>query len=327
MPPMLKKNISVILPVFNRENYINMAIKSILAQSYSEFELIVVDDGSCDRTSEILTSYTKRDSRVSVYRNEVNKGIIFSINKAIGLSHGDFVARMDSDDISFSRRFEKQIEYLAKSEVPCVLGTQFQKINDKGRIIKTRSYRECAAKIVWWDMFFYPSVVHPTIMAHREIMNRFNKSNLETSFPDAEDHAFWLRIGFEIKIENLPDVLFYFRRHDSRITHPNNWVQATSSEKAIQNALKKATGKDVSLKAIQSFKYLKHDDNYEVAHEAMNTLMDLYTFFLNSYTLTFFEKKRITDKLKNLLLHYREAYQFSNMSISKNATELLDGLM
>lgn len=324
---MNKKLVSVILPVFNRENYIGVSIKSILAQTYKEFELIIIDDGSTDRTPDILEYYRKRDSRISIYYNFDNKGVTVSLQRAIGLSNGYFVARMDSDDVSFSRRFEKQVEHLEKSEGPCVLGTQFQKVDDKGSLIKPRSYRSCTALTVWWDMFFYPSIVHPTVMAHREVMCKFNESNMEIYFPDAEDHAFWLRMGFITRMENLPDILFYFRRHSSRVTSSTNLVQINSSERAIQGALKKAIGREISISAIQSYKNPVTINNREIAYEAMKALIDLYIFFVNSYFISFFDKKIIRDKLTTCFLNYEETFRIINPRISKDARDLLKKLL
>ena len=120
--------ISVIMSVYNDEKYLAKSIESILNQTYSDFEFIIINDGSTDKSMEIIDRYKNEDKRVVVV-NQENMGLTKSLNKAIKLSKGKYIARMDSDDISVSNRLEKQIEFLKHNKDYALVGTNIVKIN------------------------------------------------------------------------------------------------------------------------------------------------------------------------------------------------------
>src|SRR5688572_2119038 len=107
--------VSVILPVYNGEKYLREAIESILCQTYEDFEFIIINDGSTDKSEEIILSY--KDGRIVYSKNEFNKGLIYSLNKSIELASGELIARMDADDIAFPDRLQKQVDYFEKSHI------------------------------------------------------------------------------------------------------------------------------------------------------------------------------------------------------------------
>ena len=129
-------NISVIMGVHNGERYLSEAIESILTQSMPDFEFIICNDGSTDNTSEILSNYSKKDSRIKCINLEKNRGLANALNVCIRAASGEVIARMDCDDISFPERFEKQFHVLQKGNAD-IVGSQVIIINSLGRSIKT----------------------------------------------------------------------------------------------------------------------------------------------------------------------------------------------
>jgi len=130
--------ISVIMPTYNSVDLINQSIESILNQTYENFELLICDDSSTDDTKDIITNYKKLDSRIKIFENSKNIGFTKSLNKLITQSKGELIARQDSDDISFSNRFEKQINYIVNQNYDVVVSRALRKHNDK--IIPKGSY-------------------------------------------------------------------------------------------------------------------------------------------------------------------------------------------
>ena len=123
--------ISVILPAYNADRYLTEAIKSILAQTYSNFELIILNDGSTDHTEQIILGFT--DSRILYIDNHQNLGIVATLNKGLSVAQGEYIARMDADDISTAVRFEHQINYLETHPAVGVLGSAIQIIDRRGK--------------------------------------------------------------------------------------------------------------------------------------------------------------------------------------------------
>ncbi|HGF9542707.1 TPA: glycosyltransferase family 2 protein, partial [Acinetobacter baumannii] len=122
--------VSVVLPAYNAELYLKEAIDSVLSQTFTDFELIILNDGSIDRTEEIILSYN--DSRIVYVKNEKNLGLIGTLNKGINLAKGKYIARMDADDICLPERFKKQVDFLEKNNEIDLIGTNAIKINNNG---------------------------------------------------------------------------------------------------------------------------------------------------------------------------------------------------
>ena len=149
--------VSIIMSVYNGEKYLQEAIESILNQSYSGFEFIIVNDGSTDYTEEILNEYT--DSRIVRINNQENIGLARSLNRAIETAHGELIARMDADDISAPDRFEKQVAYLDAELEVSVLGTYMKQIDADGNNLGILNV-PCNHNLIKWKMLFETSMLY-----------------------------------------------------------------------------------------------------------------------------------------------------------------------
>lgn len=211
--------VSVVMPVFNGEFYLKEAIDSILAQSFKNFELILINDGSTDDTGEIIKSYS--DKRIVLVQNMNNLGITKSLN--IGIKHvrGDYIARMDADEISHFDRFEKQVAFLEKNLDVCVCGTLTKTI---GKPIETTWMYPLDHESIKASLLFHCCLVHSSVMFRSRILTENNIFYSE-NYPYAEDYELWVRLSKITKIANLDEVLIRYRIHNNSIGEKHNDIQ------------------------------------------------------------------------------------------------------
>lgn len=206
-------NVSVVMPVYNGEKYLRESMDSILDQSYTDFEFIIIDDCSTDESFDIIRSY--KDTRIRLIRNEENLRLPASLNKGIRLAKGKYIARMDADDISLPNRFFKQVNYMESHPEVAALGASFQAIDCEG----CNLYKHHA--LVDDDLeryYLIPSpLAHPTVMMRRETIVS-NNLFYDVKYSSAQDYDLWLRIRKQFKIANLPDVLLKYRIHKKSIS-------------------------------------------------------------------------------------------------------------
>lgn len=205
MPP----KISVVMPVYNSEAYLGEAIDSVLNQTFQDFELIIIDDASQDRSKEIIGSYT--DPRIILIINEHNIGVAKSLNKGIDKSTGRYIARMDSDDICREDRFMKQYLHMEQNSHIAVCGSFAEIIGNGEQLNYPTEPGEIAS-----SLFFYCCITHPTVMMRREFLDQHN-----LRYPEqykAEDYKLWVDISRTGRISNIPEILLSYRRHSTQVT-------------------------------------------------------------------------------------------------------------
>lgn len=204
------KLISAVMSVFNGEKYLAQAIESILNQTHSHFEFIIVNDGSTDNSVNIIKSFMEKDSRIVLIDRE-NKGLPYSLNEAISVSKGDYIARMDSDDISLPQRFEKQIEYMEKENLD-VCGS-FIETFTSGSITKNVTY-PVSNEDIKFSLLFFSALAHPTVILKKDV---FDKVKYNTNYKVAQDYQLWCDIiSNDFKIGNTPEILLKYRVHDQQ---------------------------------------------------------------------------------------------------------------
>ena len=205
-------HISVVLPAYNAEKYLDQAVRSILAQTFTDFELIIVDDGSIDKTLAIAHNYT--DPRIRVIANTENRGLAASCNIGWKAATGEFIARQDADDYSYPTRFEKQIAYLLKNPKVGILGTNRQTINRKGKI---RDHKPLPEQAVFDDLLHRNLVVHGSALIRRSVLEQVG--GYDEWFRLSQDYDLWLRIADRIAwIKSLPEALYVIREHGESST-------------------------------------------------------------------------------------------------------------
>jgi glycosyltransferase involved in cell wall biosynthesis len=204
----MKSLITVLMPVYNSEKYLEAAIESILQQTYADFEFLIIDDGSTDNTQEIVLSYD--EPRIQYLKNDFNRGITYTLNKGIDISRTKYIARMDADDISYPKRFEKQMEVMDLYPECAMVSCWAREINDNGEEIGTQVFRNL---YLYYNLTFECWVYHPTVIYKKEAVEAIGKYQKKFS----EDFDLFWRISRHYPIFNIDEVLLDYRISDSSL--------------------------------------------------------------------------------------------------------------
>ncbi|MFW2555408.1 glycosyltransferase family 2 protein [Aliarcobacter butzleri] len=226
--------ISVILPVYNGREYLSEAIESILNQTYTNFEFIIINDGSKDDSLQIIKEYERKDERIVVISRE-NKGLISTLNEGIANAKGKYIARMDQDDISLPRRFEEQIKFLEKNLEIGVCGTWVEVFGDnRNPILWKMPINDDELKV---RLLFSVTFAHPSVMMRKGLINQYNLRYNE-KYINAEDYKFWLDFSKYTKFVNIPKVLFRYRYLETSISRVADNAKDEHRYKTISSIFK-----------------------------------------------------------------------------------------
>ena len=199
--------ISIVMGVYNAQDTLRAAINSIIAQTFTDWEMIIVDDGSTDNTYKILDEFSNNHSKILIVKNSKNMGLPYCLNKGIGMSKGEFIARMDADDISYPDRLKTQLSYMKENEHVDVLGCSAKMLNHDLSIVKMvnmpRYHDDCLRYIAKSTPF-----IHPSVLIRKRF---FNKNGLYNSkLKKAQDYDLWARGIKSSCYENIPVVLLEY---------------------------------------------------------------------------------------------------------------------
>jgi len=215
----LTPKISVIMPVYNGEKFLREAIESILNQTYSDFEFIIANDGSTDKTLDIIIEYQEVDPRIVILKGE-KQGLVKTLNDAIQISKGDYIARMDADDISFSRRFEKQIELIEKEKLD-ICGCHYLLINESGKCLDTVLTPIDDNGLILYLAIGVP-FAHGSVMFRKDFMLT-NNLRYGQGVKFAEDKALWIAMyKNSAKFSNVNEILFKYREYSGSLSKTGN---------------------------------------------------------------------------------------------------------
>jgi glycosyltransferase involved in cell wall biosynthesis len=225
------------MPVYNAEDFVREATESVLQQTFTDFEFIIIDDGSTDGSREILEELARRDSRIRLV-SRPNTGYTIALNEALQLARAPYVARMDADDVSMPDRFEKQVSYL-RSNPDCILvGSRILTIDPFGsplyeprhKLVHEAIEAELLAGVGW-------AVVHPASMMVREQVTAVGGYRPEME--PSEDLDLFLRLSERGKIANLPEVLLHYRQHVKSVNHTRYEEQNQATRRIVKEAYKR----------------------------------------------------------------------------------------
>lgn len=239
--------VSVILPVFNGEKYIVEAISSILNQSYTNFELIVVNDGSTDHSRHVVASF--EDQRIILVENVRNRGLVFSLNRGMELACGEFVARMDADDIAHRERLRLQVEYLDTHPSVGLVGTAIRQIDEQGRFLEDL-VPPSRHETIKWKFLFETAIFHATIVMRKSLVD--TNGGYNPAFPHVEDTELWSRLLDVTEFANLPDVLYTRRWHSESVCNSKWAVQFATVSKIRHSSFEKILRHPIDLSTVTS---------------------------------------------------------------------------
>lgn len=212
-----KPIISVVMASYNGEKYLKSAVESILSQSFRDFEFLIVNDGSTDSTGEVLRRFAQQDDRIKIIDNVENIGLTKSLNKAMAIARGDYIARMDDDDISLPHRFQKQLEFMEKNPSFVLCGCMTIVIDERGEEISRKKiaieYQDIKKKLLFNNQFMHSAL----FFRKDEVRPRPNQTRsdlvlYDESFERAQDYELVLRIAGKYQVANIPEYLLKWRK-------------------------------------------------------------------------------------------------------------------
>jgi len=300
--------LSVILPVYNASRFVASSIESVLAQTYSEFELIIINDGSTDNSREIILEF--KDPRIVFIDREDNRGLIDTLNQGIETAQGDVIARIDADDLCMPLRFEKQMAWLDEHPEVGVIGSNIQLIDaneSPGMIIV---FPERSAQINW-AMYFYSALAHPSTMIRKRVFDAIGRyRSTDSSGLDlfsVEDYDLWFRALNVTELHNLQDPLTLLRKHDDNITR-------TNLERHIENALQLShkmithiLGEDVSIAEIRRLRSIR-DKREIISSQNISLYLTLLEMYFLKQKVLHSDEKLVRYDASNMLL---EAWRYT----------------
>lgn len=227
------------MPVFNAAKFLDQSISSILNQTFSNFEFIIVDDASTDNSWKIIKSYAKKDKRIIPIKNKINLGVSLTSNIAISQAKGKFLARMDADDISTPDRLEKQINFLKNNPNTIIVGGQCTIIDEDNRIIGIKKFpinQKQIENMIFWAV----PIQQGYMMINRSLLPKKFAWYSPSKF-SAEEIDLYFNLKKFGQFANLEDNLYYYRQVLSGLSHQNPkktfWITLQSRLKAIKNGL------------------------------------------------------------------------------------------
>jgi glycosyltransferase involved in cell wall biosynthesis len=318
--------VSVVMPAFNAAEFLDEAISSILDQTFRDFEFIIIDDGSTDDTALILAKYVKADGRLRVFRQS-NEGMIAALNRGCRLARGQYVARMDADDISLPQRFERQLDYMEKNPKVGIVGTWIIKIAIDGSV-RGNWCPSPFPKVLRWRHFFGGCVHHPSILVRREVLEK-----IDFYRPDAvhvEDIDLWLRASAITEFGNVPEILFKYRVWNGSVSQQHRLKAREMHMNLVASFIGEFLGIDPPIEAVRGLKMPKAECLEQVILAA-TLLESLYQNFVEKNSVNAEERRDISmDAAKRMALLAFQAVQLKSvkfLSLSMRALRLNYGLL
>ena len=228
--------VSVIMSVYNGEKYLHEAVESILNQTFKDFEFIIINDGSTDRTGDMLESYA--DERMVII-NQDKIGLTKALNRGLSLARGEYIARMDADDVSLPERLGQQVAFLDKNTDVALVGCNFYEIDDSGNIIAKKEVT-LENEEIKWRLLFHNCFGHSTTVFRKECFSAVG--GYDESIVYSQDYDLWLRISQHYNVGNLGEFLHKWRRNKSEgismVKSQEQYKSAsTISNRAVQKLL------------------------------------------------------------------------------------------
>jgi glycosyltransferase involved in cell wall biosynthesis len=221
--------VTVLMPVFNGERYLERAIQSILMQSLKDYKFFIIDDGSTDSSLEIINRYKEQDSRIQLLANSSNRGLIYTLNIGLDTIDTKYVARMDCDDVAFPTRLEKQVRLMEASPSIGVCGTWITVKNTSDGSEYTQRYPTRHANIKL-HMLSYCAVAHPSVILRKSFFEQYGL-RYDPAFIHAEDYELWTRAIDKFEFANIAEPLLEYTTHPENVSSKNEAIQSRATSK------------------------------------------------------------------------------------------------
>lgn len=294
-----KKKVSILMPVYNTsEEFLKEAISSILNQTYSDFEFIIINDGSTNNAKDIIFSFD--DSRIVYVENEQNLGVIKTLNKGLELAKGEYIARMDSDDISKPKRLEISVDFMDKNPQVSAVGC-----HALATPLKYKYATPCENKIIKPFLRYIANcMMHPTMLIRKSSLQKY-KLRYDENYIHNEDYKLWIELNKHSQLANIPEVLLIHRIYDDAVSVKHSKMQQYITSKILwENIIEGYEKYNIFLKRTVK-KYFKNEKI---------TLFDL--------AVVIFVIKKVVKSLKNEL--DEEFYSYIETTYKTNFINFLN---
>jgi len=274
--------ITVLMPVYNCELYIRESIESILNQTFDDFEFLIIDDASTDKTLDIIKTYD--DKRIKVIKKTSNTGLTNSLNYGLSIAKGEYIARMDGDDISLIERFAKQVFFLDRNPDTVLCGSFFKIIGTDEIITVPENHED-----IKLAMLKACCIGHPTVMIRKSYLDKFSLM-YDVNKEPTEDYDFWTKLLKVGKLYNIQEILLNYRVHDSQVSKKRNLQQ-------INMAI------EIKINLLNNLGFVKNDYTQDllkkvisrtttISFKELNDFLDLKSeLLLSNNEMAFFDKK------------------------------------
>ena len=273
--------VTVLMSVHNNEKVVDRAVRSILDQSYTDFEFLIINDASTDNTPGILRSY--QDERLRIINNEKNLGLTRSLNLGLEEAKGKYIARIDADDFSFPDRLEKQVDFLRRNPEFILLGTSFNIVDSNNQTVKELIFDTSPEKL-YYDLFFQNMIAHSSAIF--KLSEVLKTGGYDEDYIYAQDYALWLKLADRGKIWVLPEVLTLWCDDPENISTIKNKEQRSASETIFKKSL---AGLKVESSIIIDSAYLHNFYDEEFVNIARGKIFPIFK------TLLLINKKIISN--------------------------------
>ncbi len=290
--------ITVLMPVYNGEKFLEAAIDSILQQSFEDFEFLIINDGSTDKTKEIILSYN--DKRIRYWENEKNIKLIATLNLGISLSNGKYIARMDADDISEPNRLQHQYVFMEANPDVGLLGTWYETFTEQGLGGIARYVAE--HEEIKFKQLYQIQVSHGTCMIRKEVLQKYNME-FDPKCAHAEDYDLFTRMSKVTKLSNLQYVGYKVRHHEDEVSRKFADIQLLNSRK-IKHREFELIGFSLSSEMLQDYEFLNYR-SYEKVQQPIKAVQNMLESILiaNEHS-NYLESSFLRNKLAFIWYHY-----------------------
>jgi hypothetical protein len=309
---MKEPRVSVLMSVYNEERYVGQAIDSILGQTFTDLELIVVDDGSTDASPAIFADYALRDRRVVVLKNDTNHGLVPSLNRGLAAARGEYISRMDGDDVSLPERLARQVLYMDRHPEVGVLGANIAYIDAEGGLLdggRPKDAGPLSAGVIRWMLLWRCAIYHPTVMIRHSVL-KSTGFTYDSQFRHAEDRDLWTRLASHTRIASLPEVLVHYRVLPTSVCRVHRREQRSKDQAITRRELTMLLGAVSSVEAAETLisVFTRHNPGpHRDFVGAADLLLQAYRRFCEQ-SLSWTDRRRIEeDVAQRLLVIGREA--------------------
>jgi glycosyltransferase involved in cell wall biosynthesis len=309
-------SISVLMPVYNAEKYLNEAIDSILNQTFADFEFLIINDGSTDRSEEIILSY--QDPRIRYEKNERNLKLIATLNKGIELCKGKYIVRMDADDISALERIEEQVDFMEEHPDVGLCGTWFETFDEKGK--KGESKYASEHDEICYKHLYQIHLSHGTAIFRKSILEQLN-FRFDMKYAHAEDYDLFTRMSLETKLANLSFVGYAVRHHKNEVSVIFGNIQRENSLR-VKKRLFDLLQTESDEKVLIAYEELNHQNyqNIGLSDEYIQKILE--SLIQGNRNANYIQSDYFESQIKTLWLNY--CYHNTSFKTYKKSTILFD---